>query len=141
MWQPRAVRLPPRAIRRAPPAPLSAGTTGTCRGSAVRLEGGSTVSQKVKKKRTGHTLSPFLSHALVIQRPSITPLEHVHAPCEPTELAAQPRELVASAPLGLAGRHGLLRRGRRRRRASSRGDGAGHDGLGERWRHGVADGA
>ena len=48
----------------------------------------------------------------------ITPLEHIHTLCEPAQLAAQHRELVAGAPLVL-GRRGLLRRwwrGRRLRR-------------------------
>ena len=77
----------------------------------MRLEGLYSVP-KGKNWPHAFTLSLAHTHTLVIKQcPVITPLEHVHALCEPAQLAAQPRELVASAPLGLAGRHGLLRRG------------------------------
>ena len=84
-------------------------------------------------------------YPLIFHYGLLTPLEHVHALCEPAQLATQPSELVAGAPLVLErhGRRGLWRRGLLRGwwRASSRRDGAAHHGPSQRWRHGVADGA
>ena len=40
-------------------------------------------------------------YPLIFHYGLLTPLEHVHALCEPAQLATQPSELVAGAPLVL----------------------------------------